>query len=158
VAFSKPERGEPELEAVASALNSGAIHLLRSLAAVDRLAGLTPARLSALSVIVFAGPRSLGALAAAEGVAGPTMTRIVDGLVAAGLAERRPDPSDGRAAVIAPTEAGESLMRAAAGRRIATIARAVEELPAADRRRLAAASGLLDRLAVAIRAAGAEPG
>ena len=64
---------------------------------MDRLAGLTPARLSALSVIVFGGPQSLGALAAAEGVAGPTMTRIVDGLVAAGLAERRPDPgTDGR--------------------------------------------------------------
>jgi DNA-binding MarR family transcriptional regulator len=156
VAVSKPEGSragsEPELEVVASALNSGAIHLLRSLAAVDRLAGLTPARLSALSVIVFAGPRSLGALAAAEGVAGPTMTRIVDGLVNAGLAERRSDPSDGRAVVIAPTAAGESLMRAAAGRRIAAIASALADLPAADRRRLAAAAGLLDPLAAQIRA------
>jgi DNA-binding MarR family transcriptional regulator len=156
VASSKPGRGEPELAAVASALNSGAIHLLRSLAAVDRLAGLTPARLSALSVIVFAGPRPLGALAAAEGVAGPTMTRIVDGLAAAGLAERRPDPSDGRAAVIAATPAGERLMREAAGRRIATIASAIAELPVADRRRLAAAADLLDRLAAGIRAAGVE--
>jgi len=51
-------------EKAAAALNSGAIHLLRSLAAIDKLAGLTPARLSALSVLVFAGPRSLGALAA----------------------------------------------------------------------------------------------
>jgi DNA-binding MarR family transcriptional regulator len=164
VAVSKLEGGRPgsepspEIEVVASALNSGAIHLLRSLAAVDRLAGLTPARLSALSVIVFAGPRSLGALAAAEGVAGPTMTRIVDGLVAHGLAERRPDPGDGRAVVIAPTAAGESLMRAAAGRRIATIASAIAGLPAADRRRLAAAAGLLDRLAAHIRTVGPEPG
>ena len=121
-------------------------------------AGLTPARLSALSVIVFAGPRSLGALAAAEGVAGPTMTRIVDGLVDGGLAERRPDPSDGRAVVIAPTATGETLMRAAAGRRIAAIARAIADLPAADRRRLAAAAGLLDRLAAHIRAVGPEAG
>lgn len=158
---SKPEGGRPgsdaELEVVASALNSGAIHLLRSLAAVDRLAGLTPARLSALSVIVFAGPRSLGALAAAEGVAGPTMTRIVDGLVAAGLAERQPDPGDGRAVVIAPTAAGETLMRAAAGRRIAAIATAISDLPAADRRRLAAAAGLLDRVAAQIRAVAPQP-
>jgi DNA-binding MarR family transcriptional regulator len=142
---------KPELEAVASALNSGAIHLLRSLAAVDRMAGLTPARLSALSVLVFGGPQSLGALAAAEWVAGPTMTRIVDGLAAGGLAERRPDPADGRAVVIAATAAGESLMRAAAARRIAAVATAIEGLPAADRRRLAAASGLLDQLAYAIR-------
>ena len=144
---------KPELEAVASALNSGAIHLLRSLAAVDRVAGLTPARLSALSVLVFGGPQSLGALAAAERVAGPTMTRIVDGLAAASLAERRPDPADGRAVMIAATAAGETLMRAAAGRRIAAIASAIEALPAADRRRLAAASNLIDRLAQAIREA-----
>jgi DNA-binding MarR family transcriptional regulator len=146
---------KPELEAAASALNSGAIHLLRSLAAVDRLAGLTPARLSALSVLVFGGPQSLGALAAAEGVAGPTMTRIVDGLAAGGLAERRPDPADGRAVAIAATAAGDSLMRAAAGRRIATIASAIEVLSAADRRRLVAASGVLERLAREIRAHGA---
>lgn len=121
---------------------------------VDRLAGLTPARLSALSVLVFGGPQSLGALAAAEGVAGPTMTRIVDGLVAGGMAERRPDPADGRAVVIGPTAAGESLMREAAGRRIAAITSAIDGLPAADRRRLAAAAGLLDQLARAIRTAG----
>jgi len=158
VALSNPGQGPPSdaasLEAVASALNSGAIHLLRSLAAVDRLAGLTPARLSALSVIVFGGPRPLGELAAAEGVAGPTMTRIVDGLVAGGLAERRPDPRDGRAALIEATPTGEELMRAAAGRRISAIASAIAELPAADRRRLAASAGLLDRLAKTIRDAG----
>ena len=148
--MSNPADGA-DLEAVASALNSGAIHLLRNLAAVDRQSGLTPARLSALSVIVFAGPRQLGALAAAEGVAGPTMTRIVDGLVDAGLAERRADPRDGRAAVIAPTAAGEKLMCAAAGRRVAVIASAIAELSAADRRRLTAAAGLLDRVARTVR-------
>ncbi|HYK26851.1 MAG TPA: MarR family transcriptional regulator, partial [Streptosporangiaceae bacterium] len=113
MAMSKSAReqlgSEPELEAIAASLNSGAIHLLRSMAAVDRLSGVTHARLSALSVIVFGGPRSLGALAAAEGVAGPTMTRIVDGLAGAGLAERRPDHEDGRAVVIAATEAGEAV-------------------------------------------------
>jgi DNA-binding MarR family transcriptional regulator len=151
VGHSKPERASPALEGVASALNSGAIHLLRSLAAVDRQAGLTPARLSALSVIVFAGPRSLGALAAAEGVAGPTMTRIVDGLAVAGLAGRAPDPADGRAVLIAATAAGESLMRAAAMRRITAIAVAIDSLPPAEQRRLAAAATLLDRVAAAVR-------
>jgi len=144
---------KPRTEQVASALNSGAIHLLRSLAAIDRLAGLTPARLSALSVVVFAGPQSLGALAAAEQVAGPTMTRIVDGLASSGLAERQPDPADGRAALIAATAAGDSLMRAAAARRISAIAAAIESLPAADQRRLAVAAGLLDQVAAAVRAA-----
>jgi DNA-binding MarR family transcriptional regulator len=148
---SKSRLERADLERVATQLNSGAIHLLRSLAPVDRLAGLTPARLSALSVIVFAGPRSLGALAAAEGVAGPTMSRIVDGLVAAGLAVRGPDETDGRAVQIAATPAGDYQMRAAARRRISAIATAIEGLPAADRRRIAAAAGLLDHLAESIR-------
>ncbi len=157
MAESKPASAGPggeSLAEVATALNSGAIHLLRSLAPVDQLACLTSARLSALSVIVFGGPRSLGSLAAAEGVAGPTMTRIVDGLVSAGLAERRPDPADGRAAVIAATGSGDKLMRAAAGRRIEAISAAILQLPPADRRRLIAAARLLDRLAGAIRERG----
>ena len=125
--------------------------MLRSLAAVDRQAGLTRARLSALSVLVFGGSKTLGELAAAEGVAGPTMTRIVDGLIGEGLAERRPHPSDGRAVTIAASSNGESLMRAAQGRRIETIVRALAGLPAEQRRMLVSAAGLLDQVATAVR-------
>jgi DNA-binding MarR family transcriptional regulator len=142
---------KPDLDAVALALNSGAIHLLRSLAAVDRLAGLTPARLSALSVLVFGGPQTLGGLASQEGVAGPTMSRIVDALTEDGLAERRPYPQDARAVEVCATERGESLMRAAAGRRISAISAALAELPAEDQRRLARTAGLLDQVAGVIR-------
>jgi DNA-binding MarR family transcriptional regulator len=143
---------KPELDAAASALNSGAIHLLRSLGAVDRQAGLTPARLSALSVLVFGGPCTLGALAAAEGVAGPTMTRIVDGLIGAGLAERRPHPADRRAVSIAATASGDALMRAAQRRRIDALAAAVASLPPAAQRQLTGSAGLLDQVAAAVRA------
>jgi DNA-binding MarR family transcriptional regulator len=143
--------GKPELEQAASALNSGAIHLLRSMASVDRLAGLTPARLSALSVLVFGGPRTLGALAAAEGVAGPTMTRIVDGLIGEGLAERRPHPTDGRAVTIVATEAGESLMRAAQGRRIDAIMTGLSGLLTQERDLLVSAAALIDRVAAGVR-------
>jgi DNA-binding MarR family transcriptional regulator len=143
--------GKPELELAASALNSGAIHLLRSMAAVDRLAGLTPARLSALSVLVFGGPRTLGALAGAEGVAGPTMTRIVDGLIGEGLAERRPHLTDGRAVMIVATEVGESLMRAAQRRRIEAIVSGLVGLPAEERDLLVSAAALIDRVAAAVR-------
>jgi DNA-binding MarR family transcriptional regulator len=78
----------------------------------------------------------------------------VDALVAAGLAVRRADETDGRAVQIAATTAGEDLMRAAAGRRIIAIATAIEGMPAADRRRIAAAAGLLDHLADSIRSRG----
>ncbi len=143
---------KPDLRTAASALNSGAIHLLRSLGAVDRQAGLTPARLSALSVLVFGGPCMLGALAAAEGVAGPTMTRIVDGLIAEGLAERRPHPVDGRAVSVAATASGEALMRAAERRRIDALAAAMASLPAAAQREIASSASLLDQLASGVRA------
>jgi DNA-binding MarR family transcriptional regulator len=145
-------QGKPDLEDAASALNSGAIHVLRSLRDVDRLAGLTPARLSALSVLVFGGPCSLGTLAGAEGVAGPTMTRIVDGLIDAGLAERQPHPTDGRAVLIAATPDGDALMRAAQRRRIEALAAALASLPVAAQRQITASIELLDQVAAAVRA------
>jgi DNA-binding MarR family transcriptional regulator len=140
-----------ELDATALALNSGAIHLLRSLRSVDRLAGLTPQRLSALSVLVFGGPCSLGALASAEDVAGPTMTRIVDGLIDAGLAERQSHPTDGRAVRIAATADGDALMRAAQGRRIDALTEALASMPAAAQRQVVSSAGLLDQIAATVR-------
>src|SRR4051794_17846267 len=137
----------------ARAINSGAIHLLRGLRAVDREAGLTPARLSALSVLVFGGPCSLGRLADVEDVAGPTMTRIVDGLCELGLADRRPHPDSGRSGQIVPTRAGKTLMRKAAGRRVDTIVGAMAQLSARDQRRLAAAAPLLLQLSEGLRGA-----
>ena len=131
----------------ASDLNSAAIHLLRALRATDRAAGLTPARLSALSVLVFGGPCPLGRLARTEDVAGPTMTRIVDGLCDLGLAERRPHPDGGRLVLVAATAEGERVMRAARQARIDTIVAALRALPAADRAAIAAASPALLRLA-----------
>ena len=137
--------------AAATALNSGAVHLLRALRRVDRETGLPPAQLSALSVLVFAGPQTLGGLAAAEDVAGPTMTRIVDGLVRRGLAERQ-QPADRRAVRVVATPAGRRLMERGRRRRVEVLVRALDALPVADRRRLHAAGPLLDRLATAVRA------
>ena len=135
----------------ATALNSGAIHLLRAVRRVDREAGLPPAQLSALSVLVFGGSLTLGVLAAAEDVAGPTMTRIVDGLVTRKLAERRRS-DDRRQARVVATASGRRLMLRARRRRVEVLAAALDALPAADRRRLRAAGPLLDRLAAEVRA------
>ncbi len=134
-------------DAVARALNSGAIHLLRAVAALDRASGVPAARLSALSVLVFAGPRSLGQLAAIEQVTSPTMTRIVDGLVADGLARRSPHPDSGRQVLVEATPDGESLMRAAAQRRVEALVAALEALDDEQRAALAAAAPLLDEVA-----------
>jgi DNA-binding MarR family transcriptional regulator len=135
------------LQSVATDLNSAAIHLLRGLRATDRSAALTPARLSALSVIVFGGPCTLGRLAEAEDVAGPTMTRIVDGLVDLELAERRPHPDGGRLVLVAPTDAGRDLMHAARQARIDVITAALLKLPTDQRQAIVAAAPALRALA-----------
>src|SRR5690348_3368431 len=74
---------------LADQLHSAAIHLLRRLRVRDRESGIGPAQLSALSVLVFGGPRSLGELANAEQVRPPTMSRIVAGLQRSRLIRRQ---------------------------------------------------------------------
>lgn len=146
-----PDSAPDELRNAARDLNSGAIHLLRGMRNVDRESGITPARLSALSVLVFGGPGTLGRLARAEEVAGPTMTRIVDGLCALGLAERREHPDNGRAVIVSATSAGHHLMETAAQRRFDAIIDAMAELPEVDREALMAAALPLRRLAAVVR-------
>jgi DNA-binding MarR family transcriptional regulator len=141
----------------AAALNSGAIHLLRALRRVDRESGLTPARLSALSVLVFGGPCTLGRLAAIEDVAGPTMTRIVDGLVELGLASRAPHPDSARSVLITATPAGARLMTAARQRRVDAITAAMARLPARERALLERSAASLPTLAELIRATDGDP-
>jgi DNA-binding MarR family transcriptional regulator len=133
-------------------LNSAAIHLLRGMRAADRASGLTPARLSALSVLVFGGPSTLGQLARTEDVSGPTMTRIVDGLVTLGLATREEHPESARQVLISPTQAGVDLMQAAAGRRVDVIVAALAALPTGDRRAIVAAAPSLRELSARVPA------
>ena len=131
------------LQETARDLNSAAIHLLRGMRAADRASGLTPARLSALSVLVFGGPCTLGQLARTEDVSGPTMTRIVDGLVTLGLATRDDHPDSARQVLISATEAGLELMHEAAQLRIDVIVAALRSLPTAERRAIVSASAPL---------------
>jgi DNA-binding MarR family transcriptional regulator len=132
-------------------VNSGAIQILRVVRRVDREAGLTAARLSALSVLVFAGPCSMGQLAHAEDVAGPTMTRLVDALETAGLVKRRVRAGPGRPIEVSATAKGDRLMRRAADRRLDAIVAGLQQLRPADQRQLAAAAPVLDRLAGRLR-------
>src|SRR4029450_4426864 len=95
---------------VADRLHSAAIHPPRRAAEEDRAAGLSRARLSALSVVVFRGPLTLGELATAEGVRSATMTGIVNGLERDGLVRRRPHGTDRRAVSIEATVAGRRVL------------------------------------------------
>jgi DNA-binding MarR family transcriptional regulator len=129
---------------LADRLHSAAIHLLRRLRRQDEAAGLTPARLSALSVIVFGGPIRLGDLAAAEGVRPPTMTGIVRELEAASLVRRQPDERDGRVVRVEATTEGRRVLEAGRQRRIEVLARALRDLDDAQLQRLEDGTELLE--------------
>src|SRR5262245_61894154 len=106
-----------DIESAADRLHSAAIHLLRRVRKEDGRSGVTPSRLSALSVVVFAGPLTLGELAAAEQVRPPTITNIVAGLEEAGLV-RRITGADRRSVVVSATPKGTRLLQRARQRRI----------------------------------------
>lgn len=130
---------------LADQLHSAAIHLLRRLRVRDRESGIGPAQLSALSVLVFGGPRSLGELADAEQVRPPTMSRIVAGLHRAHLIRRR-GTEDGRRILLTATPRGIKLMWAGRQRRVELLARALGSLPADEKKKLRDAAGLLRQI------------
>ena len=123
-----PRKSEARAEALADQLHSAAIHLLRQLRKEDDASGLSAPRLSALSVVVFGGPLTLGQLAAAEQVKPPTMTRIVTGLEKQGLVQRIGDPRDRRLTRIQATIKGQKVLAAGRARRVEKLADAVRRL------------------------------
>jgi len=122
IPLSRPTPAASEIRAVADRLHSTAIHLLRRLRRQDVATGEGPARLSALSILVFAGPRTLKELAAAEQVKPPTMSRIVAGLARRRLVEIDEDVDDARRMRIRATAKGEKLLEQGRERRIAYLA------------------------------------
>lgn len=127
----------------ANALHSLSIHLLRRARQADRETGLSPERLSLLSVLVFAGPRTIGALAEIEGVSAPAISRIVSSLEATGFAARTRNPGDAREVRVSATARGKRLMEKGRKRRLEIIASLLGEL---DRKNLAALSDVADIL------------
>ena len=107
---------------IADRLHSAAIHLLRRVRRVDESTGLSAAKLSALSVVVFGGPITLGDLAAAEQVRPPSMTRLVKELEADGLIARQSDESDRRVTRISATPKGKQLLKQGRNARVELLA------------------------------------
>jgi DNA-binding MarR family transcriptional regulator len=133
------ERKGPDL------IHSAAIHLLRRVAREDDASGIGRAQLSALSVLVYRGPLSLSALADAERVTPPTMTRIVDALERDGLARRSPHRSDGRSVVVQLTPKGRRLFARARERRLAKLDALFADATPDELATLARAAELVER-------------
>jgi DNA-binding MarR family transcriptional regulator len=123
-------------EELADRLHSTAIHLLRQVRVQDASSGLAPARLSALSVLVFGGAMSLNALAKVEQVRPPTMSRIVDALEAEGLIRRTVNQQDRRAVVLEATEKGTAILWQGRKRRVKFLARHLSRLSEQERKQV----------------------
>jgi DNA-binding MarR family transcriptional regulator len=127
----------------ADQLHSAAIHLLRKLRKEDEGSGLNAPRLSALSVIVFGGPITLGDLAAAEQVRPPTMTRIVNALEAQGLILKKQNSNDGRSTYLSATSAGKRILMEGRARRVNALAKQIAALNPKQRTALHEAAEIL---------------
>jgi DNA-binding MarR family transcriptional regulator len=136
--------GGQERLKVADRLHSAAIHLLRYARMQDMLSRQGPARLSALSVLVFGGPMTLGQLATVEQVKPPTMSRIVAGLKRAGLARIETDAGDARRIQVSVTPKGARLLQQARERRIRVVAESLSGLSEREMDRLREAAELME--------------
>jgi DNA-binding MarR family transcriptional regulator len=133
--------------AIADRVHSAAIRLLRLVRVADDETGLSAPRLSALSVLVFAGAQSLGALARIEQVKPPSMSKLIAELEAEGLVVKRADKADGRAIRIEATAKGRALMQEGRKRRLALLAHRFAAFTAAERAILDKAAALMLRAA-----------
>ena len=102
----------------AAGIHSASIHLLRRVREEDEAMGLTPARASALSVLVFGGARSLTELAAAERVTPATMSKLVSALEREKLVRRYPAVNDARSIRIEATARSERILERGQARRL----------------------------------------
>jgi DNA-binding MarR family transcriptional regulator len=129
----------------ADRFHSAAIHALRHVRREDSATGLSAARLSALSVLVFGGPRTLGALAAAEQVRPPTMTSIVRALEADGYVRRKTDPNDGRVSRVSATSKGEHVLQRGRRRRVERLGGRLAKLEPSEVETIRHAAELVER-------------
>ena len=131
---------------IADRLHSSAIHLLRKLRVSDTQAGIAPAQLSALSVLVFGGAMTLGRLASLEQVTAPSMSRTVDELERKELARRARDKRDRRVVYAVATREGKRLLELARRRRLETLSTAVTRLQQKERDNLSRALNTIGKL------------
>jgi DNA-binding MarR family transcriptional regulator len=135
-------RGDTDV--LADRVHAVAIRLLRHARVADAASGVSAARLSVLSVLVYAGDRTVTELAAAEQVATPTMTRLLQAMEDAGHVRRARDAEDGRVVRVTATARGRRVLERAREARLRRLAAVLNRVSRADRRRLASAVAALE--------------
>jgi DNA-binding MarR family transcriptional regulator len=113
---------------IAALLHEQFARLTRRLRTLELPNGMTPERLSALSVIEKRGPISVTALAESEMVRPATMSRMVTALVDEGLVKRADDKNDGRGVLVSTTPKGRRSYQRAQEQRLAHFAEVLDSL------------------------------
>ena len=131
--------------AVLERFHHAAIRVLRAMRGVDQAGPLSGPRASALSILVFRGPQPLGALARAEGVKAPTMSRLVREMRIEGLVEPLAPGPDRRELRIAASARGRRLLLEARRRRLAALAKLLHGARPREVAALEAVARLVDR-------------
>jgi DNA-binding MarR family transcriptional regulator len=130
----------------ADLMHSAAIHLLRRVREVDaRAMGISPARASALSVLVFGGARSLTELATAERVTNATMSKLVAAMERERLVRRHPDVNDARSIRIEATPKGRRVLERGRSKRLELLGRLLEDATDAEMAAVRTAANVLER-------------
>jgi DNA-binding MarR family transcriptional regulator len=127
MAVERPVEPDARSE-IAALLHEQFARLTRQLRTLDLPQGMTPERLSALSVIEKRGPISITALADKEMVRPATMSRMVSALVEEGLAKRSGDKSDGRGVLVSTTPKGRRAFQRAQEQRLNHFAEVLDSL------------------------------
>jgi DNA-binding MarR family transcriptional regulator len=141
----------PDVDEVAGTLRVSIGLLLRRLRQTRTDGELTLPESSALTRLDRGGPATATALAKLEQISPQSMGATLGALEAKGLIERRPDPGDGRRAVLSVTDAGSRLLRDKRNARTEQLAKALSAgFTPAEIQLLAAATPLLERLAESI--------
>jgi DNA-binding MarR family transcriptional regulator len=142
---------DPDVHEVAAALRVSIGLLRRRMRQVPVEGELTLPETSALARLDRGGPATPGALAKLEQISPQSMGATLGALEARGLVERRPDPGDGRRAVMSLTEAGRQVLQDKRTARTGQLAKALSAgFTPAELAQLMAAAPLLERLAQSI--------
>jgi DNA-binding MarR family transcriptional regulator len=132
----------------ADKIHSASIHLLRRISREDAAAGVSAPRLSALSVLVFAGPKTVSELAMLERVKVPTMSRLVAAMEGERLVRREPHGTDARAVILHATAKGRRVLERARELRLSVLESLLAQASSREIDTVRRAADILDRLVI----------
>ena len=135
-----------DLSAAASQLRIATFRLARRMRTQKAVDSMSDGQFAVLAGLFIHGPHTLGELADRERVSAPSMNRTVNCLQESGYVRRSADETDGRKVVISLTDEGRSVVDETARRRDAWVEEALAELTPRERRTLAAAAVVMQRM------------